>query len=225
MTWLLNSMVPSISKNFLLYTTAADIWSAVRETYSSTNNIAELYHIEDQATALKQETMPVTLYYNTLNALWQKLDLYEQHDWVDPRDVALYQTITTQHRIFQFLHGLNKDIDEARGRILAMTPLPSIREVFSTVKKEASRRSVMLSKESHISLEGSALLINPLVLLRRAGHGVIIVRSLVTRRTSVRNFMALDLKKMIGKAGLQNGLYIIPSSSPADLSSSFTALG
>ncbi|KAK8271341.1 hypothetical protein V6Z12_D11G256500 [Gossypium hirsutum] len=69
MTWLLNSMTPSISRNFLLYTTATDIWSAARETYSSTDNIAELYPVENQAATLKQGTMLVTLYYNTLIAL------------------------------------------------------------------------------------------------------------------------------------------------------------
>ncbi|KAH1031377.1 hypothetical protein J1N35_043551, partial [Gossypium stocksii] len=53
MTWLLNSMAPSISRNFLLYTTSAEIWSAIRKTYSSTDNIAELYHVEDQAATLK----------------------------------------------------------------------------------------------------------------------------------------------------------------------------
>ncbi|XP_040972881.1 uncharacterized protein [Gossypium hirsutum] len=151
-------MTPSISKNFLLYTTAAEIWSAVRETYSSTDNIAELYHVEDQAATLKQGTMPVTLYYNTLTALWQQLDLYAHYDWVDPRDAALYQQIVTQRRLFQFLQGLNKDLDEVRGRFLAISPLPSLREAFSMVKKEESRRCVMLSDEPYSTSERSALL-------------------------------------------------------------------
>ncbi|KAK5785187.1 hypothetical protein PVK06_039741 [Gossypium arboreum] len=158
MTWLLNSMTPSISRNFLLYTTAAEIWSAVRETYSSTDNIAELYHVEDQEATLKQGTMPVTLYYNTLTALWQQLDLYAHYDWVDPRDVALYQQIVTQQRLFQFLQGLNKDLDEVRGRVLAISPLPSLREAFSMVKKEEIRRCVMLSDEPYSTSERSALL-------------------------------------------------------------------
>ncbi|KAK5784137.1 hypothetical protein PVK06_038657 [Gossypium arboreum] len=158
MTWLLHSMTPSISRNFLLYTTAAEIWSAVRETYSSTDNIAELYHVEDQAATLKQGTMPVTLYYNTLTALWQQLDLYAHYDWVDPRDAALYQQIVTQRRLFQFLQGLNKNLDEVRGRVLAISPLPSLREAFSMVKKEESRRCVMLSDEPSSTSERSALL-------------------------------------------------------------------
>ncbi|TYH10286.1 hypothetical protein ES288_A07G166500v1 [Gossypium darwinii] len=100
MTWLLNSMTPSISRNFLLYTTAAEIWSAVRETYSSTDNIAKFYHVE----------------------------------------------------------GLNKNLDEICGKVLAISPFPSLREAFSMVKKEESRRCVMQPDEPYSTPEGSTLL-------------------------------------------------------------------
>ncbi|KAG8503428.1 hypothetical protein CXB51_001585 [Gossypium anomalum] len=163
MTWLLNSMTPSISRNFLLYTTAAEIWSAVRETYSSTDNIAELYH---------------------------QLDLYAHYDWVDPRDAALYQQIVTQRRLFQFLQGLNKDLDEIRGRVLAISPLPSLREAFSMVKKEESRRCVMLSDEPYSTSERSALLTHQSSPSSKWGDlGVIIAKSPATLRRSVGSFM------------------------------------
>ncbi|KAK5839180.1 hypothetical protein PVK06_007950 [Gossypium arboreum] len=132
--------------------------SSVCETYSSTDNIAELYHIEDQAATLKQGTIPVTLYYITLTTFWQQLDLYAQHDWADPRDVALYQQIITQQRLFQFLQGLNNDLDEVCGRVLAISPLPSLREAFSMVKKEESRRCVMLLDEPYSTPKRFALL-------------------------------------------------------------------
>ncbi|KAK8650972.1 hypothetical protein V6N13_140592 [Hibiscus sabdariffa] len=91
MTWLLNSMTPEISKNFLLYTTSAAIWEAVKETYSSSNNISELFRLEGQAFLLKQEGMSVTLYYHTLNSVWQQLDLYENISWVHPEDAVLHK--------------------------------------------------------------------------------------------------------------------------------------
>ncbi|KAH1114583.1 hypothetical protein J1N35_007961 [Gossypium stocksii] len=102
MTWHLNSMTLSISKNFLLYTTATEIWSTVCETYSSTNNIAELYHVEDKKASLKQGTMLVTLYYNTLTALWQQLDLYAQHDWANLRDATLISKLSLNEGFFNF---------------------------------------------------------------------------------------------------------------------------
>ncbi|KAL4304458.1 hypothetical protein GQ457_10G015160 [Hibiscus cannabinus] len=87
MSWLLNSMIPSVGRNFLLYTSAAEIWTAVQETYSSKDNDSALYGIEEQIFALKQEGMGVTAYYNSLQSLWQQIDLYENNEWSTPNDV------------------------------------------------------------------------------------------------------------------------------------------
>ena len=62
------------------------------------------------------------------------------------------------NRIFKFLVGLNVEFDEVRGRIIGRQPMPSIREVFSEVRREESRRNVMLGKKGlGVAIEGSAL--------------------------------------------------------------------
>ena len=43
MSWLINSMNNDIGENFLLFGTAKDIWDAAKETYSSSENISELF--------------------------------------------------------------------------------------------------------------------------------------------------------------------------------------
>ena len=54
--------------------------------------------------------------------------------------------------------GLNQELDEVRGRILGKKPLPFICEVFSTVRREETRRKVMLKKvESKAELETESL--------------------------------------------------------------------
>lgn len=63
-------------------------------------------------------------------------------------------------RIYKFLIGLNKDLDEVRGRILGTKTLP--RKVFSEVHREESRKEVMMGQQtgsqiSPIDLESSAL--------------------------------------------------------------------
>ena len=50
-------------------------------------------------------------------------------------------------RIFKFLAGPNIEFDEVRGKIIRRQPLPSIGEVFSEVRREESRRNVMLGKK------------------------------------------------------------------------------
>eukprot|EP00257_Ricinus_communis_P028206 XP_025015620.1 uncharacterized protein LOC112536923 [Ricinus communis] len=61
-------------------------------------------------------------------------------------------------RIFKFLMGLNVEFDEVIGRIIGRQPLSSIGEVFAEVRREESRRLVMLGKKgSNSSTENSAL--------------------------------------------------------------------
>jgi hypothetical protein len=57
-----------------------------------------------------------------------------------------------------FLAGLNKDLDEVRGRVLGKVPLPTLREIFAEIRREEARQGIMMSKTQRNSeSEGSAL--------------------------------------------------------------------
>ncbi|RVW85251.1 Retrovirus-related Pol polyprotein from transposon RE2 [Vitis vinifera] len=66
MSWLINSMNNDIGENFLLFGTAKDIWDAAKETYSSSENISELFQVESALHDFRQGEQTVTQYYNTL---------------------------------------------------------------------------------------------------------------------------------------------------------------
>ena len=136
MSWLINSMTTEVGENFLLYKTAKEIWDAARETYSSSENTSELFEVETRLHDLRQGELTVTQYFNTLTRYWQHLDMFEIYSWKCPDDSALYKKIVEQKRTFKFLLGLNKDLDEVRGRIMGIKPLPTIREAFSEVQRE-----------------------------------------------------------------------------------------
>ena len=50
--------------------------------------------------------------------------------------------------MYVFLAGLNKNLDEVRGRMLGRKPLPSLREVFAEVRREEGQRKVMLGENN-----------------------------------------------------------------------------
>jgi len=50
-----------------------------------------------------------------------------------------------KERVFDFLHGLNIELDEVRGRLLGAKPFPSIQEDFAELRREESRKKVMLN--------------------------------------------------------------------------------
>ncbi|PON86229.1 LOW QUALITY PROTEIN: hypothetical protein TorRG33x02_179480 [Trema orientale] len=47
-------------------------------------------------------------------------------------------------RVFDFLHGMYKELDEVRGHVLGFKPFPGIREAFAKVRREEARKRVML---------------------------------------------------------------------------------
>ena len=55
MSWLISSMTTEIGENFLLYTTAKEIWEATREMFSSSENTAELFSVESTLQDLIKE--------------------------------------------------------------------------------------------------------------------------------------------------------------------------
>ncbi|RVW56768.1 Retrovirus-related Pol polyprotein from transposon RE1 [Vitis vinifera] len=139
MSWLINSMNNDIGENFLLFGTAKDIWDAAKETYSSSENTSELFQVESALHDFRQGEQSVTQYYNTLT--------------------SNIQEIVEQKRLFKFFLGLNRELDDVRGRIMGIKPLPSLREAFSEVRREESRKKVMMgSKEQPApTLDASAL--------------------------------------------------------------------
>ena len=164
MSWLINSMTNDIGENFLLYGIANEIWDAARDTYSSSDNMAELFGIESILHDLRQGDCTVTQYYNNLTRHWQQLDMFEKYTWACTKDGTLHREIIEQKRVFKFLLGLNQNLDEVRGRVLGTKPLPKIREVFSEVRREESRKKIMMGTKVKTEIgpssnEGSAFAI------------------------------------------------------------------
>ncbi|RVW69144.1 hypothetical protein CK203_063084 [Vitis vinifera] len=158
MSWLINSMTNDIGENFMYYGTTKEIWDAARETYSNVDNTSAIFEIKSILQDLRQGDSTVTEYFNILTRYWQQLDIYEELVWKCPEDGLLYKKVIEKERIYKFLLGLNKNLDEVRARVLSIKPLPSVREVFSEIRREESRQKVMLgTQNSSKNLENSAL--------------------------------------------------------------------
>ncbi|XP_062109391.1 uncharacterized protein LOC133819988 [Humulus lupulus] len=157
-SWLVSSMNNDIGENFLLYSTAKELWDAVKDSYSSSDNTSELFEIEAALYDLRQEDTTVTQYFNTLTRFWHQLDLFETYSWKCADDTALYRSIVEKRRSFKFLHGLNKELDAVRSRIMSIKPLPTIKEAFSEVRHEESRKKVMMGASPLPSTQESSAL-------------------------------------------------------------------
>ncbi|KAJ0027640.1 hypothetical protein Pint_36562 [Pistacia integerrima] len=133
MSWLINSMEPRTDKTYLYYKTTKDIWEGVQILYSDLENTTQSFEIRFAIHSTKQGSMTVIDYFNRLTELWQEMDFTKYN-----------QRLEKEH-VFDFLEGLNPDLDEVWGCILATKPLPSTRDAFAEVRREESHKRVMLS--------------------------------------------------------------------------------
>ncbi|XP_073130873.1 uncharacterized protein [Henckelia pumila] len=73
---LVNSMEPNISRRYLWFETAKDVWDAARMMYSDFGNASQIFEIRSKLKELKQGHISVTQYFSDLQDLWQELDLF-----------------------------------------------------------------------------------------------------------------------------------------------------
>ncbi|RVW68334.1 hypothetical protein CK203_064538 [Vitis vinifera] len=130
MSWLVNSMTTDIGENFLSFDTAKEIWDIAKETFSDKENTSEIIQIEGILHDLCQGNLTVTEYFNTLTRLWRQLDT------------------------LRFITGIVLQMEE----IMGVKPLPSLREAFSEVRREESRKNLMMGSHQQLNMaESSAL--------------------------------------------------------------------
>ncbi|CAN0888003.1 hypothetical protein LINGRAHAP2_LOCUS15732 [Linum grandiflorum] len=149
--WLISTMIPKIGEIYLLHPSAKSIWDHAKKTYSTVDNSSALLEIETKLYDLKQGSMSVNDYYNSLSHYWMQLDGYETQDWKDPDDGELCRKFVNKKRTLHFLLGLNHDLDDVRGRVMATKPFPELEEAVSEVRREELRRHVMLSETKAVT--------------------------------------------------------------------------
>ncbi|RVW84718.1 hypothetical protein CK203_046677 [Vitis vinifera] len=121
---------------------------AAKETYSNNEDTVEVFEIKSFLHDLRQGELSVTQYFNTLTHHWQQVDMFEELQWECPVDSIKYKKNVEKERIFKFMLDLNKNLDEARGRILGIKPLSSIQEAFFEVQREESWKKVIMGNHS-----------------------------------------------------------------------------
>ena len=64
------------------------------------------------------------------------MDIFYNISWHCPEYSTKYTKMLEKERVFDFLHDLNKDLDEVCDRLLGTAPFPSIREAFAKIRHE-----------------------------------------------------------------------------------------
>lgn len=107
--------------------------------------------------------------------------------------------------------GLNCNLDDVRGRLVARDPFPSPEDAFAVVRREEMRRKVMLVENQFchnlILLPWCPIRFCPLTNMHSNDHGVTTVTAQATQKTSDGKF---TVNQRIGR--LKEAKWACPSS-------------
>ncbi|GAV79525.1 UBN2_3 domain-containing protein [Cephalotus follicularis] len=145
MSWLLNSIEPTLSPQYMMMDYAKDVLDAIAQQFSQGNNYAQAYEISKQARKMRQGELSLATYYSTLTHLWQQLDTYRTHKPSIPEELVTYQKDTEKERVYEFIVGLNPKFDQIRVQVLGRVQFPTLQETYNMVQHEETRRSSMLT--------------------------------------------------------------------------------
>ena len=79
--------------------------------------------------------------------------MFYETNWHCAEDSLKYKQMLEKEWVFDFLHDLNKKLDEVRGQLLGTKPFPNIRKAFAEVRREERRKRVMLGGSKEIILD------------------------------------------------------------------------
>lgn len=128
------------------------------------SNGSRSYKLNKDVYNLKQNGVPINEYYTRISGIWEELSAVAdlpRFTNINEEIANFLQALARQneeHKLFQFLNGLNKTYATQRSKILRMNPSPSLESVCSMLQQEELQRQVL--EDIHVQIEhyASALL-------------------------------------------------------------------
>ena len=142
-SWLINSMTDKLMTHFVQCGTAKEVWDAVKMSYLAVSNFSQVNELMKKSFQSRQGGRPLSKYYNELNSIFLELDYCRPNDMECTNDIEKLRKRTVEDRIYIYLAGLDHNLDQVSGRILATSPLPILEEAYSQVCHEEQRQFTM----------------------------------------------------------------------------------
>jgi gag-polypeptide of LTR copia-type len=140
MSWLFNSMEPSIYEIFAYSNSAKELWDSLNEMYGLANNSSRIFEIQQEMFSLKQSSeQPFIEHFGKIKKYWEELRQYRPA----ATSVGEYMKREEQDRIFYLLASLSSNFEETRREILMRPELPSLNTICSIIQSEETRKRVM----------------------------------------------------------------------------------
>jgi hypothetical protein len=159
-SWIMNSVSDSIAQSIVFMENALDVWLDLKERFAQADlvGVAEL---QQEMSALKQDSRSVTEFYSELKLLREELEIYLPMPNCSCRNRCTCEAMRTARanhhilHVIRFLTGLNDNFSVVKSQILLMDPLPPMNKVFSLVLQHERQGNHHITEQSKALLNAA----------------------------------------------------------------------
>lgn len=159
-SWLIQNIEPSLASNLTDFPTSKSLWDALVITYSSGKDKLQTFDLHVKANEFKQDGIPLEDFWITMQGIWGEID---PNPMTCSDDIATYNKIRAEQKLFQFLNALDRKLDPIKREILRWDPLPSAEGAYAAVRKETAHQNILGATTTNTSTQGvsSGLVVSP----------------------------------------------------------------
>jgi hypothetical protein len=143
LSWIQNSVSPSISQSIVYYDVAALAWNDLKARFSRADRV-RVASLQRDLYAFRQDSLSVNDYFTKLRGLWEELELFRPIPNCTCLARCQCESLRNARRfkredlVLLFLTGLNDNYAVVRSQILLMEPFPEINAAFSMIIQHES---------------------------------------------------------------------------------------
>ena len=141
--WIIENIDGEIVNQFLDYTTAHSLRQVIESLLGCGRDELQIFDLSSKAATLRQDNNTIEVYYGKLNILWKEIDRRMPNPMTCSRDITEFNKYIQRQRLYQFLTGINDNLDNERRDILNNEPLPMVETAYATIRREVARRRIM----------------------------------------------------------------------------------
>ncbi|KAM0026097.1 hypothetical protein Hdeb2414_s0020g00554191 [Helianthus debilis subsp. tardiflorus] len=140
-SWLIQNIEPALASNLTEFPTTKTLWDALVVTYSSGKDKLQTSDLHVKANGIRQNGSPLEDFWIVMQGVWGEIERRDPNPMTCAVDIATYNKIRSEQKLFQFLNALDRQYDAIKREILRWDPLPSAEGAYAAVRKEMAHQA------------------------------------------------------------------------------------
>uniref|UniRef100_A0A803LRV8 Retrotransposon gag domain-containing protein n=1 Tax=Chenopodium quinoa TaxID=63459 RepID=A0A803LRV8_CHEQI len=142
-SWILGSVSNSIKQSIVFVNSSSHLWTELERRFSLTNG-SRKHKLNKDLYETKQQGKKISEYYTKMKSIWEELESLHALPIITniTSEVSSFLTSLSkqmeEHKLFQFLNGLDDEYGPQRSQLLMMTALPFVETACCYLEPEES---------------------------------------------------------------------------------------